>query len=143
MKDKLFTIKLNRKELAALAVFKPEIQQILDDYDNHYNIYVDKTMHLFGILKYLSEKSIKDELSKIRLLRNLLSDYFFLDSTKDFISEFILDNSDYCKFIGYIDSIYSVTLDIIENDLPDEELLDYQVLFKEYLEDLSKLKLID
>jgi hypothetical protein len=143
VKDKLFTIKLNRKELAALVVFKPELKQILDDYDNHYNIYVDKIMHLFGVLKYLSEKSIKDELSKIRLLRNLLQNYFFLDSTKNFIAEFFLNNSDYCKFIGYIDSIYRVTLDIIENDLSDEDLLDYQILFKEYLEDLSKLKLTD
>lgn len=143
MKDKLFTIKLNRKELAALAVFKPELQQFLDDYDNRYNIYVDKTMHLFGVLKYLSEKSIKNEISKIRLLRNILCDYFFLDSTKDFISEFFLNNSDYCKFIGYIDSIYRITLDIIENNISDEDLFDYQILFKEYLEDLSELKLTE
>lgn len=143
MKDKLFTIKLNRKELAALAVFKPELKQILDDYDNHYNIYVDKTMHLFGVLKYLSEKSIKNEISKIRLLRNILWDYFFLDSTKMFISDFILDNTDYNKFIEYIDTIYDLTLIIIEKDITGDELSEYQLLFGICLEKLSELKLTE
>jgi hypothetical protein len=140
---KVFTVKLNREELAALAVFKPELKQILDDYDNNYNAFVDNVLKLTGTLKYLTNFSCRGELSKLKLLNNLLYDYFFLDSTKEFISEFILDNSDYCKFISYIDSIYSIVLyliDTIEYEIRDE-FPEYDEAFKEYFDKINSLNL--
>lgn len=137
MKETQFTIKLNRKELSALAVFKPELQQILDDYDNNFNKFIDKLLILSGTIKFLSSFPTKNNLSKVRLLQNIIYDYFFLESTKHFISEFIFNNSDYCRFIGYLDSIYYSSYDIIEDVEFSND--DRQEFFADYLKKIYEL----
>lgn len=133
-----FNVQLTRKELKALAVFKPEFQKFLDDYDNSYNIYVHKLGEFFGLLKFLCYVDYKEHMNKLRIIRNLLEYYFFKEETKIFISDTqITNNSKYCKFISKIDSIYSVIVDILEHQSVSTE--DVQDFFKEYEFELKEL----
>lgn len=133
-----FNVQLTRKELEALAVFKPELQEILDYYDNSYNIYIHKLGELFGLMKFLCFCDYKEHSNKLQVLRNLLNDYFFKEETKIFISDTqITNNSKYCKFISKIDSIYFVVVDILEDQSVSTE--DAQDFFKEYVAELEDL----
>ena len=124
--------------MKALAVFKPELKVILEDYCDSYEIYQDRLGKLLGFVGYLSENNYKEHLSKLETLKNLLYDYFFDDEVKNFISEFeITDNSKYCKFISKLDSIYSVCVDMLEvQDYTEKEIKEF---FEEYLAELTKL----
>lgn len=47
-----FQVELTREEVQALAVFKPELRKMIDDYDCSYNIYVHKIGELLGLLRF-------------------------------------------------------------------------------------------
>lgn len=136
--SRIFNVQLTTEELKALAVFKPELKVILDNYYNSYNIYQDRLGKLLGFVGYLSENNYEEHLSKLEVLKNLIYDYFFDDEVKKFISEFeITDNSKYCKFIKKLDSIYSLCIYLLdEQDCTEKEIKDF---FEEYLDELCKL----
>jgi hypothetical protein len=136
--SRIFNVQLTTEELKALSVFKPELKVILDNYYNSYDIYQDRLGKLLGFVGYLSEHNYEEHLSKLKTLKNLIYDYFFNESVKNFISEFELtDNSTYCKFISKIDSIYILCVDLLdEQDCTEKEIKDF---FKEYHKDLTDL----
>lgn len=138
IKTKKFNVQLTGEELKALSVFKPEFKIILNDYYDRNDIYHDRLGKLLGFIGYLSEHNYEKHLSKLETLKNLIYDYFFDEQVKDFISEFELtDNSKYCKFISKLDSIYSLCIDLIdEQDCTEEEIKEF---FTDYHVDLKKL----
>ena len=140
---KYFNVKLSRADLTALSQFKPEYKQILDEYDDKYNIYVHKVQELFGLLSYLSVHGFLEQDNKILMLKNLLDDYFFDEGTKDFISEFfITDNYEYKRFISTVHNLYDLcaSAKICVNILTIEENKND---IKEYLETLKLFRLTE
>ena len=140
---KYFNVKLSRADLTALSQFKPEYKQILDEYDDKYNIYVHKVQELFGLLSYLSVNGFLEQDNKILMLKNLLDDYFFDEGTKDFISEFfITDNYEYTRFISTVHNLYDLcaSAKIYVNILTIEENKND---IKEYLETLKLFRLTE
>lgn len=138
-----FNVKLSRDDLKALCQFKPEFKQILDEYDDKYNIYVHKVQELFGLLSYLSVHEFLEQDNKILMLKNLLDDYFFDEGTKDFISEFfITDNYEYTRFISTVHNLYDLcaSAKIYVNILTIEENKND---IKEYLETLKLFRLTE
>ena len=138
-----FNVKLSRDDLTALSQFKPEFKQILDEYDDKYNIYVHKVQELFGLLSYLSVNGFLEQDNKILMLKNLLDDYFFDEGTKDFISEFfITDNYEYTRFISTVHNLYDLcaSAKIYVNILAIEENKND---IKEYLETLKLFRLTE
>lgn len=138
-----FNVKLSRDDLTALSQFKPEFKQILDEYDDKYNIYVHKVQELFGLLSYLSVNGFLEQDNKILMLKNLLDDYFFDEGTKDFISEFfITDNYEYTRFISTVHNLYDLcaSAKIYVNILTIEENKND---IKEYLETLKLFRLTE
>jgi hypothetical protein len=136
--SRIFNVQLTTEELKALSVFKPELKVILDNYYDSYDIYQDRLGKLLGFIGYLSEHNYEEHLSKLEVLKNLIYDYFCDNEVKNFISEFELtDNSTYCKFISKIDSIYSLCVDLLdEQDCTEKEIKDF---FEEYHKDLTDL----
>lgn len=136
--SRIFNIQLTTEELKALAVFKPELKVILDNYYNSYDIYQDRLGKLLYFIGYLSEHNYEEHLSKLKVIKNLIYDCFFDDEVKKFISEFeITDNSKYCKFISKLDSIYSLCIYLLdEQDCTEKEIKDF---FEEYLRELTNL----
>ena len=136
--SRIFNVQLTTEELKALAVFKPELKVILDNYYNRNDIYQDRLGKLLGFIGYLSEHNYEEHLSKLEALKNLIYDYFFDDEVKKFISEFeITDYSKYCKFISKLYSIYSLCIYLLdEQDCTEKEIKDF---FEEYLRELTNL----
>ena len=137
--SRIFNVQLTTEELKALAVFKPELKVILDNYYDSYDIYQDRLGKLLGFIRYLSEEhNYEEHLSKLEVLKNLIYDYFFDNEVKKFISEFeITDYSKYCKFISKLDSIYSLCIYLLdEQDCTQKEINEF---FEEHHWELCKL----
>ena len=137
--SRIFNVQLTIEELKALAVFKPELKVILDNYYDSYDIYQDRLGKLLGFIRYLSEEhNYEEHLSKLEVLKNLIYDYFFDNEVKKFISEFeITDYSKYCKFISKLDSIYSLCIYLLdEQDCTQKEINEF---FEEHHWELCKL----
>ena len=92
------------------------------------------------VLRYLSEHNYEEHLSKIELLKNLICDYFFNNSAKDFISEFkITEKSDYTKFQALILDLNYLCKDLIdEQDYAENEIKRYFTKYHSVLKNLIK-----
>lgn len=132
-----FQVELTREEVQALAVFKPELRKMIDDYDCSYNIYVHKIGELLGLLRFLSKHDHKQHINKLKTLKSLLCNYFFERNAKIFISDTqIADNTKFCKFISKLDSLYCAIDDINDYTVESEDVKD---LFKEYNNEIMEL----
>ena len=108
MKEPIFTIQLTREEIKALSVFKPELKNVLDDYDTFYDTYISRLQSLCGTLKYLSVHNYEEHITKIEsLINSTLNGYFFSPKVQDNISKYKILGNRYVDFISAIDAIYS------------------------------------
>ena len=128
MKEPIFTIQLSREEIKALAVFKPEFQKVLDDYDIFYDKFITRLQDLCGTLKFLSVYVPTEHISKVETLLNIIKDYFFdTEVQKTFYAYGIL-GVNYSSFISAIDAIYSDLEFVLETiDSPNIKITETEV----------------
>lgn len=107
MLNPTFTIQLSREEIKALAVFKPELQKVLDDYDTFYDRYISRLNTLCGMLNFLSSHNYTEHISKVEIILDVLSAYFFDTDVQKMIYSHDILGTNYVSFISAIDAIYS------------------------------------
>ena len=140
----IFSIQLSRDEIKAIAVFKPELQKVLDDYDTFYDRFISRLQDLCGILNFLSSHNYTEHISKVETLLKLLNDYFFDEEVQKTLYTYWILGINYNSFISAIDTIYSdldYALDAFNSVSPcsDENIKEYCSNYYNKISDLIKI----
>ena len=139
-----FNIQLSSDEIKALAVFKPELQKVLDDWYVFNDKFISRLQDLCGFLKFLSVHNYTEHISKVETLLKLLNDYFFDTEVQKMMYSHNILGANYGSFISAIDSIYSdldYVLDTFNAVSPysDEYVKEYCSYYYNKIADLIKI----
>ncbi len=104
---KKINVELTEEELKALAVFKPELLDVLESYYGGYDKYIDYISKAMSTIRYLLKHPDKDNTKKYNMLHNIIE---AISNLEDFIKRDIFDTNSASIFIGRLASINRICL---------------------------------